>query len=463
MLLSRRHGDWYLGFVEQTEQEFMGLHQAAWLDCLEAEHENLRRALRWSLEHKEGAAAARMCVSLWSFWIIRGYVSEGRQWLERTLAQFNENTALRAEVLRVAGILTGHQGEDPTRAMNLLKESLDVWRTVGDTKGIASALIGLGMGAQKLGDYEEAITYHEESLSLLREEGNAAGIALTLSSLGLTLFYHGNHERARVLYEESLALFREYDNMWGMGAVLTNLGMLSLERGYYARAAQLCEESLSMRRSVGDIGGCAHTLTILGHVAFAQNNYQQAAAFYKESLHLRQKSGEREGVAEALEGLAALSGALGEARSAAQLLGAAERQRESTAMVIPPPDRTFNEGIRATILTQLSMRDFNAARAEGRNLTLEKAMALAESLMPTTQSHPVQTVSTPLPVYPNELTSREVEVLRLVALGLTDSMVAERLVISPRTVQGHVRSIFNKIHVNSRSAATRFAIEHKLV
>ncbi|HEY6289433.1 MAG TPA: LuxR C-terminal-related transcriptional regulator, partial [Nitrospiraceae bacterium] len=69
----------------------------------------------------------------------------------------------------------------------------------------------------------------------------------------------------------------------------------------------------------------------------------------------------------------------------------------------------------------------------------------------------------PSPTYPNELTAREVEVLRLVAQGLSDSAVAERLVISPRTVQGHVRSIFNKIHVNSRSAATRYAIEHKLV
>ena len=72
---------------------------------------------------------------------------------------------------------------------------------------------------------------------------------------------------------------------------------------------------------------------------------------------------------------------------------------------------------------------------------------------------------TPIPSTPspNELTAREVEVLRLVAQGLSDSAVAERLVISPRTVQGHVRSIFNKIHVNSRSAATRYAIEHKLV
>jgi len=78
------------------------------------------------------------------------------------------------------------------------------------------------------------------------------------------------------------------------------------------------------------------------------------------------------------------------------------------------------------------------------------------------QSSPMFT-PIPLPPYPNELTAREVEVLRLVALGLSDRAVAERLVVSPRTVQGHVRSIFNKIQVNSRAAATRYAIEHQLV
>jgi DNA-binding NarL/FixJ family response regulator len=95
-------------------------------------------------------------------------------------------------------------------------------------------------------------------------------------------------------------------------------------------------------------------------------------------------------------------------------------------------------------------------------LTLEQALARHSPLAPTMQSSPMFT-PIPLPPYPNELTAREVEVLRLVALGLSDRAVAERLVVSPRTVQGHVRSIFNKIQVNSRAAATRYAIEHQLV
>jgi DNA-binding NarL/FixJ family response regulator len=101
-------------------------------------------------------------------------------------------------------------------------------------------------------------------------------------------------------------------------------------------------------------------------------------------------------------------------------------------------------------------------RDEGRALTLEQALALQEPLAEALPSSPMLT-PIPSPPYPNELTTREVEVLRLVALGLSDRAVAERLVLSPRTVQGHVRSIFNKIQVTSRAAATRYAIEHQLV
>ena len=75
----------------------------------------------------------------------------------------------------------------------------------------------------------------------------------------------------------------------------------------------------------------------------------------------------------------------------------------------------------------------------------------------------MKAVPAPSPAYPGGLTAREVEVLRLVAQGLTDAQVAEKLVISRRTVNWYLTSIYNKIQVSSRSAATRYAIEHQLV
>ena len=461
IMLSRRHRDWYLGLAEQAEQELTGKHQGVWLDRLEAELENLRTALGWSLEQQEGEEAARMAVSLWPFWILRGYMSEGRQWLNRTLAALPDRTALRAKVLWATGILTGRLG-DSMRATSLLEESLEVWRTVGDKKRIATALSTLGVGAQRQGNYEQATARFEESLPLLREVGEKQWTAIVLSSLGLIALYQGNHERARRLCEESLALFRDSGDARGIASALTNLGMMCLERGDDAQAVRLCEESLSLRREMGDKGGSAHTLVMLGRVALSGHQYQQADAYYKGSLALCQDLGEKEGIALALEGLAGIAAALGQARSAARLLGTAETLRAATDVALSPLDHAFNERTQALVRARLGEHVFQTERDQGRSLTLEQALARHSPSAPAMPSSPMFT-SPSLPTSPHELTAREVEVLRLVAQGLSDSAVAERLVISPRTVQGHVRSIFSKLSVNSRTAATRYAIEHQLV
>jgi non-specific serine/threonine protein kinase len=459
-ILSRRHRDWYLGLAEQAEQELTGKHQGLWLDRLEAEYDNVRAALRWSLEQKEGEEAARMSV-LWPFWILRGYMSEGREWLERTLAELPDHTVVRAKVLWATGIITGRLG-DAIRATSLLEESLEVWRTFGDKKRIATALSTLGVAAQRQGEYEQAIARFEEGLPLLREVGEKQWTAIVLSSLGLIALYQGNHQRARALCEESLALFRDSDDIRGIASVLTNLGMMRLEQGDDAQAARLLEESLALRREMGDKGGSAHTLVMLGRVALSQYQYQQADIHYKESLALCRDLGEKEGIALALEGLAGIAAALGQARSAARLLGTAETLRDTTDLALSPIDRAFNECTIASIRVRLEEHIFQTERDQGRALTLEQALALQEPVAPEMPSSPM---FTPIPSspYPDELTAREVEVLRLVAQGLSDRAVAEQLVISPRTVQGHVRSIFNKIQVSSRAAATRYAIEHQLV
>jgi len=459
--LSRRHRDWYLGLAEQAEQELTGKQQGAWLDRLEAEQENVRAALHWSLEQKEGEEAARIAVTLWPFWILRGYMSEGREWLDRTLAELPDPTAARAKVLWATGIITGRLG-DAIRATSLLEESLEVWRRVGDKKRIATVLSALGVAAQRQGDYEQATARFEEGLPLLREVGEKQWTAIVLSSLGLIALYQGNHQRARTLCEESLALFRDSGDTRGIASVLTNLGMMRLEEGDDAQAARLCEESLALRREMGDKGGSAHTLVILGRVALSQYQYQQADTYYKESLVLCRDLGEKEGIALALEGLAGIAAALGQARSAARLLGTAETLRDTTDVALSPIDRAFNERTLASVRARLEEHLLQTERDQGRALTLEQALARHSPLAPTMPSSPMFT-PIPSPPYPNELTAREVEVLRLVALGLSDRAVAERLVISPRTVQGHVRSIFNKIHVTSRVAATRYAIEHQLV
>jgi DNA-binding NarL/FixJ family response regulator len=146
---------------------------------------------------------------------------------------------------------------------------------------------------------------------------------------------------------------------------------------------------------------------------------------------------------------------------AAHLWGAAEKLRENVGTLIPPVERVGYEQVVATTRAQLGEHAFVATWAEGRTMTPEQALA---ALKRASLSEPVPTTrQLSSPTSPHELTAREMDVLRLLAQGLTSAQIAERLVIGLVTVNSHVRSIYSKLSVTSRSAATRYAIEHKLL
>ena len=128
------------------------------------------------------------------------------------------------------------------------------------------------------------------------------------------------------------------------------------------------------------------------------------------------------------------------------------------------------ERVRAAVRAQLGEQTFAQALAEGRAMTLEQVLSSWEDSISSSQPPTKSMMGTTadrqqgLPsTVPNELTGREVEVLRLVAQGLTDAQIAEALVISPRTVNAHLRSIYSKLGITSRHAATLFALQHRLI
>ncbi len=471
--MRRRHCDWYARFAERAGPETVGLQQVEWLHRLELEHDNIRTALAWSLEQGEAERGARIGAAIWHFWLYRGYLTEGRNMLERILKHFSEQTSVRAKVLHAAGVLAFYQG-DHARANILLEESLDLSRALPDRQGIAYALISLGDLRRSRGDYEQATTLYEESLLLLRELRDKRVMALVLSGWGLTLLSLGAYERSIALCEESLALARELGSPQSVAGSLTTLAIAVLERGDYERARVLCEESLAIRQKLGDKGGSAHTLTILGRVALYQGSYEQAKEHYDVSLSLRQVIGDKEGIASALEGLAGVAQGQGQPLSAARLYGAAAALRDAIGAPLPPTDHASYERTVADVRVQLDAATFEAAWTEGRAFTLEHAIAAAEQvnvreqITPTSQS-PTGVAPSTFPQAPASrgnlfgLTAREIEVLRLVTLGLTYAQIADSLVISPRTADAHLRSIYGKLGVNSRHTATRIALEQKLV
>jgi DNA-binding CsgD family transcriptional regulator len=210
----------------------------------------------------------------------------------------------------------------------------------------------------------------------------------------------------------------------------------------------------------------AVTLNILGLLARWQGDFPRAAALHTESLTLSRELGEKLCMAQSLEGLAGVYGRQKQPKRAARLLGAAAEMREAINAPLPPSERTDYDRLVSTTRAQLDEAAFAVAWAEGRTMTPEQALAgQAQETMPQAApasqplTAPVKSSST----YPTGLTKREAEVLRLVAQGLKNEQVAKELVISPRTVDTHLTAIYGKIGVSSRSAATRYALEHHLV
>ncbi|MFQ5874043.1 MAG: tetratricopeptide repeat protein, partial [Dehalococcoidia bacterium] len=373
----RTHADYYLALAEAVEPELEGPEQGKWLDRLEAEHDNLRAALEWFKQSGEAEAELWLAGAMWGFWYVRGYVSEGRRWLEGALKRGSGASALvRAQALNNAGGLVWRQG-DLGRAAELFEESLTLYQELGDKWGIADSLSNLGVIVRQQGDLEQAVELFEESLALDQELGNKQGIAISLLSLGNVVVEQGNYERAAELFEEGLALSRELGDKRDIAASLTNLGGVAVEQGDLGWAAELFEESLALDQELGDKEGIASSLSGLGEVARHQGDLGQAVELFEESLTLYRELGDKRGSTECLEGLAGLTCARGQPERAARLFGAAEALCEAIGAPLSPADRADYDRDVSTVHAGLDEEAFAAAWAEGRAMTLEQAIAYA--------------------------------------------------------------------------------------
>jgi ATP/maltotriose-dependent transcriptional regulator MalT len=279
--------------------------------------------------------------------------------------------------------------------------------------------------------------------------------------------YRGVYAGTEELAKESLAICRELGDKVGIADALCVQGGVLLNQGEYAEARSLLEEALVVSRELG-LKRRASTIQYgLARVAFGQGDYAEAERLHLESLALMRELDYKWLIALGLEELGAAAAMQGDSYWAARLIGVAAAMRETFHLPPEPADRpNYERGI-AHARTQLGEKAFARAIAEGRSMTLEQVLLVRgavkiEISAPTTQAESPPIEKSP-PAYPDGLTAREVEVLILVAYGLTDAQVAEQLVISPRTVNSHLTSIYNKLGVSSRSAATRYAVERHLV
>ncbi len=470
--ISDAHAAYYLALAERGERALRGPEQDGWLQQLEAEHHNLRTTLHWFVEHGEAEGALRLSSALSWFWYLHGYLREGCGWLEQVLVLpgASGHTRYRAKALYSVGGLARFLGNF-TLARSRLEEGLALWRELGDRQGCAYTLARLGTVLKLQGDLAMAHGLLEESVALFREGEDKWGLALALFGLAEVVTSEGDLTSAHSWLQESLALWREVGDTWGLALALDGMGGVMRYQGDYEQAAKFYDESLALFRHLDNKWRIAYLLHNLGHVARAQGNYERMAALFEESFVLLRELGHKGGVADCLPGLAAVAGVQGQHELAVQLFAASQALFTAIGARMFPADRAEYDRNLVAVRTQLDEATFTVAWTQGQQMTWEQILTAPEQVkrpsLPTPQPaspHVSSQVQRPsFASYPAGLTVREVEVLCLAAQGLSYAQIAERLTISARTVDAHLRSIYSKLGVTSRNEATRVAREHQLL
>lgn len=461
--MQERHARYYLEVAEEAEPELTGPQQAHWLNRLEREHDNFRAALRWALEADRAQIGLRMANALWRFWLYRNHSREGRQWLEEMLAlDHGASARLRAHAFYALGELA-QQRHDLPAARAAHEEGLALRRREDDRAGSCDSLTLLGIVLREMGDYPEADELMAEALAMARKMDHPHRIAYALTGLAMSATEQGRQPEARAMLEETLDLMRSQGDLMGVWSAYNNLGLSACYAGDYERALQLLEHSQEVVRPLEAPYFDAFCLLNISLVEARQGRFRAAAAHVNEILPAFAGNGDRLRITDCLEILATV--AFGEGRLAATVTywGAASALREQLRSPLPPVEQRDRREAEAKVRQSLAAAAYEQAWEEGRRLALEALDALLAFAAKDLRAAEVRREPAPDSGPRPALTPRETEVLQLVAQGLTDAQVAETLVISPRTVNAHLSSVYSKLGVNSRTAATLVAQQYGIV
>lgn len=357
-----RHLVHFAGYAERTQDAIDSPELPSVLGALDADHDNFRRALRYGVVRRP-AEALSLATSLRTFWSIRGHWSDGRRWLDQTLAAgndlpadarsrglvaigalaqdqgdlrsarqfFEESLKLSRSVedeagvataaIRLAGVL--HALGDRDEARLLFTEGLELGRRAEDDRSTAAALNGLGIIAASAGDNVTAVPLYEESVLIARRAGMRRWMASTLCNLGMATLQRGDTDRAETCFREALQIARESADKSLTAVALNSLGGVAQDRFDNEVARELHHESLTIQRELGDVIGTATSLYRLGEIARSERRYTEAAELLEESLELWRANGVAQGVAAVLCELGSLARAEGDLARAQHMLSQA--------------------------------------------------------------------------------------------------------------------------------------------
>jgi predicted ATPase/DNA-binding CsgD family transcriptional regulator len=456
------HRDYYLALAEEAEPQLFAAGQAAWLDRLDAELGNLRVAIAFSLTQPDPEPGLRLGAALRVYWLARGHAAEAatalRSLLEAPAAK--APTIARARAL-AATVSLSQQTGGYAIVESYSEEALAIARTAGDDHLVAELHNEQAWNLLRQGRPDAALSLIEAGLDLARRLQDFRVISLLLSARALSQEYEGNVAGAVSDAAMALQYRRQTGDQRGVGHALGNLGTYELSAGNVDAAREHLRESLANGRAVKDRYGTLATMHNLGLAEYLGGSPGAAQALFAETLDLARRMGMKMNMAYALLGLAMAGQSADDPGWGARMHGAADQALADLQHELEPLETRLADLDRQRLRAALGAEAFDAEYAAGRDLGMAGALA--------TLRYGPQTAAAREPgpgeVAPSltVLSPRELDVLKLVAQGLSNAEIAKQLVLSDHTVHRHLANILRKLDVSSRAAAAAWGVRTGLV
>jgi predicted ATPase/DNA-binding CsgD family transcriptional regulator len=389
------------------------------LTGLEVEQDNLRAAVSWFESKGDGHALLRLVSALTEYWFAIGQFQEAHRWLTRALVLAQDASPFE--------------------------------------QGLAHILLGLF--DEFLGAIESAVAHLEQSRDIGHEIGDLWLEAFSIGELGCVAEYQADYAAAEAKFAEALELGSAIDPT--LGPFLTyHRGKLAYARGDLSQAVELWETALADARTLNRPQLVAWCLMWLALVASERGDVKQAAHRLNECLTIEWPSRSHYMRSGFLDICAVLAHASGEPERAARLLGASTTAAETTGQAFTLLSGVVSERVENQVRQTLGQAAFDRCQDEGRALGPAKVAEEMSAVLEIAESRHGATLSGP--AAPFDLTPRELAILRLLPLGLSNPQIGDELFISPRTVQTHLTNLYGKLGLSGRSEAIAFAIQHDL-
>lgn len=296
------YAHYFLAFAEKSAPNLVGPDQVIWLDQVEVEHDNFRAVLDWSQQTKQFEIGLRLANALTSFWVIRGFYTEGRSHFTNLLQMIDTSVAMvdqrvYAAALNRAGGLIHSQGEYPL-ARTLSEQSLAIWQSLGDKRGVASAQNTLGNMLREEGAFEQAQAMLEQSLALLQEAEDPALLVSVLHHFGVLTQRQAEYDKSIAYFEQSLAISKKlyFDLMTGLSLIRlamikAKLAILHGRLNELEIIPKLLTESLNIQSKTENKLGIAYVLDCFAGLAAVQNQPKRALRLAGAASLLHEKLG----------------------------------------------------------------------------------------------------------------------------------------------------------------------------